>query len=34
MPEVAEPGAIDLDEADLIEEDEEAELDDSDLIQT
>lgn len=34
MPEVTDTGAIALDEDDLIEEDEEAELDDSDLIQT
>lgn len=34
MPEAAEAGLIALDEADLIEEDEEAELDESDLIQT
>jgi len=34
MPEAAEAGLNDLDEADLIEEDEEAELDESDLIQT
>lgn len=34
MPEASDTGAIALDDADLIEEDEEAELDDSDLIQT
>jgi HEAT repeat protein len=34
MPEAAEAGLIALDEGDLIEEDEEAELDESDLIQT
>ncbi len=34
MPEAAEAGLINLDEGDLIEEDEEAELDESDLIQT
>ncbi|HSK05292.1 MAG TPA: hypothetical protein VK932_28785, partial [Kofleriaceae bacterium] len=34
MPQAAEAGAIALDEADLIEEEDEAELDESDLIQT
>jgi len=34
MPEAAEAGLVALDDGDLIEEDEEAELDESDLIQT